>query len=90
MSPPPKAVSLACALALVGTQAHAAFTERLKHACRAEYFAFCSAHAVGSASLRQCMRSAQNRLSVRCLKELVTAGEVSAADIQRYKGRKGQ
>jgi hypothetical protein len=74
----------------MGTQASAAVSERLKQACRAEYFAFCSAHAVGSASLRQCMRSAQDQLSPRCLKELVSAGEVSAADIQRYKGRKSK
>jgi hypothetical protein len=89
MSHPLKALSLACALALLGTHAHAAVTERVKQACRAEYFVFCSAHAVGSASLRNCMRSAQSRLSQRCLKELVTAGEVSSGDIQHYKSRKG-
>jgi hypothetical protein len=70
---------LALAIAMVaGTvQAHAAITQRLKDACRDEYFAFCSAYAVGSEELRQCMNKVQDQLSPRCLQELVAAGEVS-------------
>ena len=83
-----KATALACLLPLLATNAHAVITERLKQACRAEYYAHCSAHTVGSASLRHCMRAMQDRLSQVCLRELVAAGEVSKGDIRRFKVRK--
>jgi adenylate kinase len=65
-----------------------AVSERVKSACRDDYYAHCGDHAVGSASLRFCMRRAQESLSQRCLKELVAAGEVTKADIRRYRVRK--
>jgi hypothetical protein len=70
--------------------ANAVITQRLKDACRAEYFAYCSAHALGTAALRACMTAVQDQLSQTCLKELVAAGEVSKEEIRRYKARKRQ
>jgi adenylate kinase len=83
-------------LALAGTivvaisayQSAEAVSERVKNACRDDYYAHCGDHAVGSASLRFCMRKAQDRLSRTCLKELVAAGEVTQADIRRYRARR--
>jgi hypothetical protein len=83
-----KSGTLAFALALLGTGAHAEITPRLKQACRAEYFAYCSEHAVGSTSLRDCMRAVEDRLSQTCVKELAASGEASQSDIHRYKARK--
>jgi hypothetical protein len=71
-------------------QAHAAITQRVKDACRDEYFSFCSAYAVGSQELRACMDKAQDQFSQRCLQELVAAGEVSTSQIRRYKSRHHQ
>ena len=71
------------------TAANAAITQRVKNACRSEYYAFCSAHAVPSPGLRSCMRSVQKELSERCLKELVAAGEVSRAEVRKYNSRGG-
>jgi adenylate kinase len=65
-----------------------AVSERVKNACRNDYYAHCGDHAVGSDSLRFCMRRAQDRLSRTCLKELVAAGEVTQADIRRYRTRR--
>ena len=73
--------------ALFATTAHAVITQRVKNACRSEYYAYCSAHAVPSAGLRSCMRGVQDQLSQGCLKELVAAGEVSKAEIRRYSAR---
>lgn len=73
--------------ALSATTAHAVITQRVKNACRSEYYAHCSAHAVPSPGLRSCMRGVQDQLSKRCLKELVSAGEVSKADIRKYSAR---
>ena len=73
--------------ALSATTAHAVITQRVKNACRSEYYAYCSAHAVPSPGLRSCMRGVQDQLSQGCLKELVAAGEVSKADIRKYSAR---
>lgn len=74
--------------AISATIAEAVITQRVKDACRSEYYAYCSAHAVPSAGLTSCMRNVQDRLSQGCLKELVAAGEVSKAEIRSYKARK--
>lgn len=80
--------SLALAAAAVCvTAAEAVVTQRVKNACRSEYHAFCSAHAVPSPGLRSCMRGVQDQLSPRCLKELVAAGEVSQAEVRNYNAR---
>jgi hypothetical protein len=73
---------------LSATSVSAAITQRVKNACRSEYYAFCSAHAVPSPGLRSCMRSVQKQLSGRCLKELVAAGEVSSQEVRQYKARR--
>lgn len=72
---------------LSATAANAAVTQRVKNACRSEYYAFCSAHAVPSPGLRSCMRTVQDQLSQRCLKELVAAGEVSREEVRKYRMR---
>lgn len=81
------ALSVACILAPISEDAFAAVTERVKQACKSDYFAHCNEHAVGSASLRVCMRRAQNLLSKTCLKALADDGEASKEEVERYKAR---
>ena len=76
------------ALVLCAGDAHALITHRIKTACKNDYFAHCSQHAVGSSSLRSCMKRSQNLLSKTCLKALVDDGEVSKEDVKQYKSRK--
>jgi adenylate kinase len=83
-------LTLAAGVAVLASSAHAVVTQRLKQACRDEYFTYCSAHEVGSASLKKCMRASQHRFSERCLRELVAAGEASKRDILRYRARKAR
>jgi hypothetical protein len=83
-----KALFLAAGLTLLATTSAGAVSQRLKNACRDDYFTHCSAHAVGSTGLRKCMRARQAYLSDRCLHALVAAGEASKADVRRYRMRK--
>lgn len=78
-----------CSLAALITFAQAA-SERVKSACKDDYFKHCSQHALGSQSLRQCMRSVGEDLSSVCLVALVEEGEVSKEDIQRYQAGQGK
>jgi hypothetical protein len=91
---PMSKLPIGLALLAVGTTFAAssalAVSERVKRACQADYYAFCSDHAVDSASLRFCMRRAQARLSQPCVKELARSKEVTKADIKRYKALKRQ
>ncbi len=53
-----------------------AVSREVKIACRADYFAHCSMHAVGSPGLRKCMRDVGPNLSRPCIVALIAAGEV--------------
>ena len=81
-------LAMLAVLAVSATTADAVITERVKNACRSEYYAYCSAHAVPSAGLSSCMRGVQDQLSQACLKELVAAGEVSKDEVRKYTARK--
>lgn len=60
----------------------------VRRACVSDYFAFCSAHRVGSPSLRKCMRDAGGKLSRGCFEALVAAGEVSRAEVSKRSARR--
>ena len=53
-----------------------AVTAQVRVACKSDYFAHCSAHAVGSPGLRQCMRAVGRGLSSGCINALKAAGDV--------------
>lgn len=77
-----RASALALAL-VVGPTVASAVSPAVKIACRDDYFAHCSAHAVGSPELRKCMRAVGSRLSSRCISALIAAGEVSRTTVAR-------
>lgn len=54
---------------------------RVKIACSSDYRALCSKYPSDSPEVRQCMRAAGERLSPRCLQALISAGEVTEAEI---------
>lgn len=61
-----------------------AVSRAVKIACRSDYFAHCSMHAVGSPGLRQCMRDVGPRLSSQCIGALIASGEVSKGSKVAY------
>lgn len=54
-----------------------AVSSSVRSACMSDYFAYCSAHAVGSQALRTCMKANGSKLTPRCVDALVSAGEIS-------------
>lgn len=74
---------IAVAASLAVTTAASAISGNVRSACMSDYFAYCSSHAVGSASLRGCMRSNGPKLSSRCLNALISAGEVSPTTVAK-------
>jgi len=52
-----------------------------------DYFAYCSAHAVGSEGLRQCMRANGAALSLRCVYALIKSGDVSLTEVRAIERR---
>jgi hypothetical protein len=57
----------------------------VKLACANDYYAHCSQHAPGSVGVRQCMRAHGSQLSQTCVSALISAGEVSKAEVDRRK-----
>ncbi len=70
------AAGLALATLAFSAGTAGAVTDRVKNACSNDYFKFCPSHAVGSASLRQCMRQVGRRLSPKCIDALADSGEI--------------
>jgi adenylate kinase len=64
-------------------QAHAV-SQRVRNACRDDYHRFCSAYAVGTPELRQCMTRVGSGLSRGCINALLETGEINGheADLQ--------
>lgn len=75
--------SAALAVSAVVTTSAGAVSGNVRQACMSDYFAYCSQHAVGSASLRSCMRSNGPKLSKSCLNALISAGEVSQSTVAK-------
>ena len=77
---------LAIAL-LAGTLSSAAFagpvTDAERQYCAHDYRQYCGQDGLGSNLLRDCMNEHGKRLSEQCIKELVAAGEVSEAEVER-------
>lgn len=64
-----------------------AYSARVRSACKGDYNKFCPGYKEESSSLRACMRANGGGISKRCFDALVDAGEVSKADIKRYRGQ---
>jgi hypothetical protein len=77
-SPAPFRVSAIAALAVLGSAATpaSAYSDRVQNSCKGDYLTFCSAHAIGSTGMRQCMESNGKNLSPRCVSALVDAGQI--------------
>jgi hypothetical protein len=80
-------VSIAALAAAVTMTGNAyAVSLRVQLACASDYYAHCSAYSPGSSQVKSCMRAVGNSLSKGCVDALVSAGEVSAAEVARRRG----
>lgn len=72
------------AVAVTSFEANAS-SLRVKLACAGDYYANCSQFSPDSQQTRQCMRAVGVGLSKGCVSALVADGEVSTAEVARYK-----
>ena len=79
---------IAMATITLSTALAGATSASVRSNCAGDYFAYCSAHPVGSKSLRRCMRANGHRLSKRCVKALVASGQVSKRQVSRRSARR--
>ena len=61
---------------------------RVKLACASDYYAYCSMHRPDTPGVRRCRNAAGPKLSQRCVNALVSAGEVSANEVQQRRERR--
>jgi hypothetical protein len=81
---------IAAGLALsITSQANAA-SLAVELACAADYYSYCSQHPTEGAAVRGCMRANGDKLSQRCLKALISAGEVSRSEVESKTARAGR
>ncbi len=75
-------------IAGITTQASAA-SLAVELACAADYYSYCSQHDPDGPGVRSCMRANGPKLSNRCIKALVAAGEVSKSEVESKTASKG-
>lgn len=83
-----RAAFVAAVLTVAITTQAGAVSLGVKLACASDYYSYCSQHPVGSTAVRQCMRSHGPQLSSRCINALISAGEVSKAEVERRRAAK--
>lgn len=79
-------VTISALLAGLGMLASApahAVSANVRNACMGDYFNFCAGLEVGSKELRRCFNRNGSKLSSGCVSALVSAGEVSQAEVNR-------
>jgi|LNFM01.1.fsa_nt_gb hypothetical protein len=64
-----------------------AVSSNVRNACMGDYFNFCAGMEVGSQELRRCFNKNGAKLSSPCVAALVSAGEVSKAEVDRRAGK---
>lgn len=79
------AVALAVAVLHAGMHASQASAASLmvQLACASDYYAYCSKHDPNGKGVRACMNANGSRLSKRCVNALISAGEISKAEVAR-------
>jgi hypothetical protein len=83
----PLRLFLAAIALTVSAAAASAVSDQVKFSCRDDYYTHCPSHAVGSANLKRCMKSAGPKLSSQCIKALVASGEISHAEVKEIARR---
>jgi hypothetical protein len=70
-------LGLVCGPLLAAGAAHAfSYSERVKSACKTDFYKFCPSYKLESVELRNCMQGAGFNISSRCLDSLADAGEI--------------
>ncbi len=65
-----------------------AVTAKVERMCKRDYKRFCSKYSIGTPSLRKCMESNGRRLSGKCKRALVDAGQVPRRYLRKKRRRR--
>jgi hypothetical protein len=76
------ATAAAFAATIAAVSPAEAINPQVRNACAGDYLSNCSKYKPESAETRRCMRAVGQRLSKGCITALVSAGEVSKAEIK--------
>jgi hypothetical protein len=76
------AISIASMPAMAGDM-H--YSKAVQNACASDYKAHCGEYGLDTTALRSCMDRAGQKLSPVCVRALVSAGEVSQAEVSSRK-----
>lgn len=77
------AAALSAAGLILASNGANAVSLSVQLACASDYYSYCSKHDPNGPGVRACMRANGERLSQRCINALVSAGEVSKAEVDR-------
>jgi len=80
--------ALAVGTLALSTPQAGAVSASVRANCTGDYLSYCSQHPVGSKGVRRCMRANGHRLSKRCVRALVSSGEVSKRETSRRSARR--
>ena len=83
-----KPLLLTCVVLGASSAAAQAVGFRTQMSCASDYYAYCSMHRPDTPGVRRCMNAAGPKLSQRCINALVSAGEVSANEVQQRRERR--
>ncbi|MGO9543456.1 MAG: hypothetical protein ACLPPF_01470 [Rhodomicrobium sp.] len=78
-----KFIAVSVMIAAIGQTSQApAASLSVELACASDYYAYCSKYDPDGSEVRTCMRRNGRKLSQRCLRALVAAGEVSKDEVE--------
>jgi len=80
----------AAAIAVMASGQANAASLAVELACAADYYSYCSQHPSEGSAVRTCMRVNGDKLSSRCVKALISAGEVSKSEVESKTARNGK
>ena len=72
----------------VQTQQASAVSLSVEYACMGDYFRYCSKHDPDGPGVRRCMNVNGHKLTKTCVNALVSAGEISQAEVNRRSSRR--
>jgi hypothetical protein len=76
------AALIAATLSLAAVSPASAASLAVELACASDYYAYCSKHDPDGPGVRNCFRVNGEKISSRCLKALVKAGELSKSELE--------
>ena len=84
------AAALSVAGLMIASNGANATSLAVQLACASDYYSYCSKHDTSGPGVRACMRANGERLSKRCVSALISAGEVSKAEVERRSAAAGR